>query len=456
MFGSFFSAYSHAGQGHRVVVVGGGFGGLSVALRLRRVPVQIRLIDRRNFHLFQPLLYQVATGALSPANIAAPLRKVFGRQKNCDVLLDAVTGFDFAKRQVHFKSSPSIGFDTLVVAAGASHSYFGNPHWEQFAPGLKTIEDATEIRRRILSAFESADRETDPMRRKAWLRFVIVGAGPTGVEMAGAVAELSRHTLRNDFRHIDPADAEVILVEAGPKVLGAFPDPLPSRGERSLQRLAVIVRTQMRVADISDESVELESMKEPGKRETILTRTVLWAAGVQAAPLATRIVAAANELGESADKIQQDRAGRIIVRPDCSLPGLPDVFVIGDMANYPDENGKPLPGIAPVAMQQGKFVATLLRNKLKGKPAPAFVYRDPGTMATIGRSAAVAHVFGLKFSGVIAWLLWLFVHLMYIVTYRNRVLVLIQWSWSYLTWDRSARLITGPKRQHAVKDQAND
>jgi len=431
-----------------VVIVGGGFGGIAVARNLRRAAVQIRLVDRRNFHLFQPLLYQVATGALSPANIAAPLRKVFGSQKNCDVLLDTVTGFDFVSRRVHFASSPSLPYDTLVIAAGASHSYFGNQHWEPFAPGLKTIEDATEIRRRIFSAFESADRETEPVRRRAWLTFVIVGAGPTGVELAGAIAELSRHTLKNDFRHIDPTEARIILVEAGNTVLAAFPDPLPSRGEKALARLGVTVRTRMRVADITDESVRLEPMTGTTVPETILTHTVLWGAGVQAAPLAGEIVAAAKTAGEVPATIGQDRSGRIIVNPDCSLSGLPNVFAIGDMVHYTGPDEKPLPGIAPVAMQQGKFVARLVRNRLRGKPDPEFVYRDPGTMATIGRSSAVAHVFGMNLSGFLAWLLWLFVHLMYIVTYRNRLLVLIQWSWSYLTWDRSARLITGPARQH--------
>jgi NADH:ubiquinone reductase (H+-translocating) len=416
---------------HRVVIVGGGFGGLNAARSLRRADVQITLIDRRNFHLFQPLLYQVATGGLSPANIAAPLRAIVARQANCDVLLGQVTGFDVNKRTVQLDDD-QIGYDTLIVAAGARHSYFGHPEWEEFAPGLKTIEDATEIRRRMLLAFESAEREAEIEQRHKQLAFVVVGGGPTGVEMAGTMAEIARHTLKHEFRHIDPSDSQIILVEAGDRVLAAYPPDLSAKAQQSLERLGVVVRTNAMVTNVSADHVMI---KFAGVDERLATNTIVWAAGVEASPLAKSLAEATGA--------KLDRAGRISVEPDLSLPGHPEVFVLGDMANYTPHGEGPLPGVAPVAIQQGRFVARLIVARLRGRPLPTFRYRNLGNMATIGRSAAVADFGKLHFSGFIAWMMWLVVHLMNLVGFRNRLLVLIQWGWNYFTFDRSARLITG-------------
>lgn len=416
---------------HRIVIVGGGFGGLSAARALRRVPVEITLVDRRNFHLFQPLLYQVATGALSPANIAAPLRSILERQRNCEVLLGDVHGFDVAQRKV-ILADGELPYDTLIVAAGARHSYFAHPEWERDAPGLKTIEDATEIRRRMLTAFEEAERQPSAERQRLLLNFVIVGGGPTGVELAGALAEISRHTLREEFRHIKPQDAHVMLVEATDRILGAYPPELSDKARQSLERLGVRVRTQTKVVDIGADYVSLEA---GGTVERVPTQTVLWAAGVAASPLAKRLAEATGAA--------LDRAGHITVERDLSLPGHPEIFVLGDMASYPHSTGKPLPGVAPVAIQQGKFVAKLIAARIAGQRLPEFRYRDLGNLATIGRSSAVADFGRIRLSGFIAWLLWLFIHLMNLVDYRNRVLVFLQWGWNYLTYDRTARLITG-------------
>jgi len=415
---------------HRVVIVGGGFAGLTAARGLRRAPVEVTLVDRRNFHLFQPLLYQVATGALSPANIAAPLRWILRRQKNCTVLLGEVRGFDVAQRKV-LLADGELPYDTLIVAAGAGHSYFAHPEWEPLAPSLKTVEDATEIRGRVLRAFEQAERECDPARRRVLLNFVIVGGGPTGVELAGALAELARHSLKRDFRHIQPADAQILLVEAGDRILVAYPPDLSAKAQRSLERLGVTVRVNTMVSGVAADHVQLTTH---GVSERLPTQTVLWAAGVEASPLAKALADATNAM--------LDRAGRIVVEPDLSLPGHPEVFVLGDMANFSHQSGKPLPGVAQVAIQQGRFVARLIDARLRGKPLPTFAYRDLGSLATIGRSAAVADFGRLRFGGWVAWVLWLFVHLMNLVSFRNRVLVLIQWAWNYLTYDRSARLIT--------------
>jgi NADH dehydrogenase len=454
---------------HRVVIVGGGFGGLNAARYLRRAPVEVTLIDRRNFHLFQPLLYQVATGALSPANIAAPLRWILERQANCKVLLGEVRDFDVADREVLltevFRVPPPCGdpstfpppwgegrggghppsqvsnpqrgndrikYDTLIVAAGGRHSYFGHPEWEPLAPGLKTIEDATEIRRRIFTAFELAEREADIGRRRMLLTIVIVGGGPTGVEMAGAAAEIARHSLSHEFRHIDPADAQILLVEAGDRVLGTYPPELSAKAQDSLERLGVTVRTKTMVKAITSNLVTVEWA---GGRDEIACQTVIWAAGVEASPLAQRLAAATGAT--------LDRAGRLAVEADLSLPGRPEIFVLGDMATYAHQDGKPLPGIAPVAIQQGRYVAKLIRARLRNKRPPVFHYRDRGTLATIGRSAAVADFGKLRFSGFFAWFLWLIVHLMNLVSFRNRLLVFIQWGWNYVTYDRAARLITG-------------
>ncbi len=424
-------ASSSANDPHRVVIVGGGFGGLNAAMALKRAAVSVTLIDRRNFHLFQPLLYQVATGGLSPANIAAPLRWILSRQANCNVVLAEVVGFDLETRRVH-TAGDDVSFDTLIVAAGSRHSYFNHPEWGELAPGLKTIEDATDMRRRVFSAFERAEQEHDPDERRAWLNFAIVGGGPTGVELAGALAEIARHSLKHDFRNINPADAHITIVEAGPRVLGAYPADLSEKAAQALLRLGVTVRTGTLVTDVTPLDVELKSSTAV---ERWPARTVLWAAGVQASPLAKAISAAAG--------CAADRAGRIIVGPDASLPGFPHVFVIGDMASYTGADGTPLPGVAPVAIQQGKFVAKLIKARLAGKPLPEFRYRDLGSLATIGRSAAVAQFGRVKLSGFIAWTMWLFVHLMKIVNFRNRLLVLTQWAWSYFSYDRSARLITG-------------
>lgn len=416
---------------HRLVIVGGGFGGLYAAISLRRADLELTLIDRRNFHLFQPLLYQVATGGLSPANIAAPLRSVLRRQKNARVLLAEVIGFDLNNRQVILRDG-TVPYDSLLVATGASHHYFGHLEWERYAPGLKTIEDATEIRRRVLLAFELAERSTDPVQRSEFLTFVVVGGGPTGVELAGAVGELAHHTLRRNFRAIDPASARVILVEGQDRVLTTYPPKLSAKAEQVLSRLGVIVRTGTQVVDVQANQVTVRS---GDKTEVIRTHTILWGAGVDASPLAKKLAEATGA--------QVDRAGRVIVQPDLTLPGHPEVFVIGDMANYPHQTGKPLPGVAQVAMQQAKYVAELIVRRQNGKPPHPFVYKDIGSMATIGRAAAIADLGWLQLSGFLAWLAWLFVHLIYIITFENRMLVLFQWAWSYFTNGRTARLITG-------------
>lgn len=414
------------------MVVGGGFGGLYALKSLRCAPVDLTLVDRRNFHLFQPLLYQVATGGLSPANIAAPLRSILAQQKNARVLLGEVVGIDPQQRCVHLHEGASVPYDTLVVATGATHNYFGNDHWEPLAPGLKTLEDATCIRARILHAFEAAERGSDREQVCAWLTFVIIGAGPTGVEMAGAVAELARDTLRHEFRMINPADAHVLLVDAADRVLPSYPLALSARAAGSLARLGVTVRTGVSVADCWPTEVVLRS---PAGEERIATRTVIWAAGVRASRLG-RVLA-------EATGAPLDRLGRVAVEPDLTVPQHPEIFVIGDLASCPDANGRPLPGIAPVAMQQGRYVARLIEHRLRGRTLTAFRYRHRGSMATIGRAAAVADLGWIRFSGYPAWLAWLFVHLMFIVEFQNRLLVLLQWAWNYFTRNRSARLITG-------------
>lgn len=421
-------------QAHRVVIVGGGFGGLYAALHLKRAPVEVTLLDRRNFHLFQPLLYQVATGALSPANIAAPLRSVLKRQKNTQVLLGEVTDFDLAERRVLLRDGAAVPYDTLIVAAGSHHHYFGHPEWEKHAPGLKTVEDATTMRRRILLAFEAAEREPEPEKARPWLTFVVVGGGPTGVELAGAVAEVARATLRHDFRRIDTASAQVLLLEAGERVLPTYPPDLSAKAEAALRRMGVSVRTRTAVKAVRADGVTVQSGDTASE---IATRTVLWGAGVQASPLAALLARAAGA--------ETDRAGRVLVGPDCSLPGQPEVFVIGDMAHFRGPDDKPLPGVAPVAMQQGRYVARLITARLRGKVLGPFRYRDYGSMATIGRAAAVADFGRVRFDGYLAWLAWLFVHLMNLVEYENRLLVFLQWAYSYVTRNRAARLITGEK-----------
>jgi NADH dehydrogenase len=416
---------------HRVVIVGGGFGGLYAAQALGKAPVQLTLVDRRNFHLFQPLLYQVATGGLSPANIAAPLRGVLRKQRNTTVLMGEVTGFDLAGRQVRLTDG-QLGYDSLIVATGARHHYFGHPEWEPIAHGLKTIEDATTIRRRILTAFEQAERIDDLARHQALLTFVVIGGGPTGVELAGTIAELAHHTLRGNFRRINPASARVLLLEAGPRILPSYPPELSARAERSLARLGVTVRTATMVTDIQPEQV---TVRAGDHSEVLPTHTILWGAGVEASPLAAALAKASGA--------ELDRAGRVLIGPDCALPGHPEVFVIGDMTCFLHQTGKPLPGVAPVAMQMGTYVADSIQRRLAGRPPQGpFHYKDRGSMATIGRAAAVADLGWLRLSGYPAWLIWLFIHLTYLITFGNRVLVLFQWAWNYWTRGRAARLIT--------------
>jgi NADH dehydrogenase len=415
---------------HRVVIVGGGFGGLYAARALGRAAVDVVLVDRRNHHLFQPLLYQVATGSLSPANIAAPLRSLVRRQKNTRVLLAEVREIN-PEECVVVLDEGQLSYDTLILAAGSSHSYFGHDEWAAVAPGLKSLDDATEIRRRILLAFEAAERSDEPREVERCLTFVIVGGGPTGVEMAGAIAEIARHTLRQDFRRINPAQTRVLLVEAQERVLHAYHEKLSASAASGLAKLGVIVRTGTIVTGIDGDRVTL---KGDAGAEVIEARTVLWAAGVQASPLGAQLAARTGT--------PIDRAGRLTITPWLHLANRPEIFVIGDMAKLEGADGRPLPALAPVAKQQGAYAARMIKARLRGKELKPFHYRDFGTMATIGRFKAVADLRGFRFTGIAAWFLWLFVHLMYIVQFANRVLVLLQWAWSYSTWNRSARLIT--------------
>jgi NADH:ubiquinone reductase (H+-translocating) len=417
---------------HRVVILGGGFGGLSATQSLKNAPVDVTLIDRRNFHLFQPLLYQVATGWLSPANIAATLRATLKHQQNARVLLGEATGIDVDSRRVLLNNGGAIGYDTLVVATGSRHHYFGNDHWEALAPGLKTVEDATEIRRRIFLAFEAAERGATEDRLQALLTFVIVGGGPTGVELAGALGEIANDTLKNDFRSIDPAKARILLIEASERILSAYPVELSDKAVAALQKLGVTVLTHTLVSDLKPTAV---TVKRGATVETIPCRTVIWAAGVEASSLGKAVAQATGS--------KLDRSGRVIVEPDLSVPGYPEIFVIGDLASYRHQTGSPLPGVAPVAIQQGRYVADRIRGRLDGKPFAPFHYRDRGNMAIIGRASAVADLGKLKFSGFLAWLAWLFVHLIHLVEFQDKVLVLVQWGWYYFSRNRGARLITG-------------
>ena len=431
---------------HRVVIVGGGFGGLHCARGLGRAPVDVTLIDRRNFHLFQPLLYQVATGGLSPANIASPLRSILNDQPHTRVVLGEVADLDLAANAVVLADGDRVPFDTLVLAAGSTHHYFGkDAEWEPIAPGLKTIEDATEIRRKILSAFERAEREPDPRARDRLLTFVVVGGGPTGVEMAGTISELARHTLRRDFRSINPAAARVIVVEGLNRVLPTFHEKLSRKAGAALAAMGVELVFDTRVTGIEPDHIVVTSDK-TGTTRRIDTETVIWAAGVKASRLGKKL---AERLGERTGRpagpgIETDRAGRVTVAADCSAPGFPNIFVIGDMATVKGPDGKPLPGVAPVAMQQGDYVAGVIARRARGESPPApFHYWDKGSMATIGRSRAVADVFGLRFNGWLAWAAWLFIHILYLARFENRVLVLFQWTFNYLTRNRAALLITG-------------
>jgi NADH:ubiquinone reductase (H+-translocating) len=425
---------------HRVVILGGGFGGLYCCQALAKADADITLIDKRNFHLFQPLLYQVATGSLSPGEIAAPLRSVTASQKNLRVLMDEAVGLDAANKKLLLKDG-EVPYDTLVVSTGAQGHYFGNDQWEEFAPGLKTIEDATRIRHKILFAFEAAERETDPEERRAWLTFVIVGGGPTGVELAGALGEIAFNTLRREFDAINPADAQILLVDNSEVILSNYPRELSEKAERHIVKLGVRPRGKCRVTAVDDAGVTL---KTPQGEERIATKTVIWAAGVKGSGFGKIL---GDALGAPLDK-----GGRVVVQPDLTVPGHPEVLVLGDLANFAHGapvNGveTPLPGVAPVAMQMGRYAAKLIQSRLAGTAAPQpFAYFDKGSLAVIGRAAAVAYFerFGKRqFSGFIAWLLWLFVHLMYLVEFENRLLVFFRWGINYLTYYRGARLITG-------------
>jgi NADH dehydrogenase len=416
---------------NKVVIIGGGFAGMYAALSLRKTPVDITLIDRRNFHLFQPLLYQVATGALSPADIAVPLRGVLKRQKRTRVELAEAVDIDVDNRKVIF-SDGEIDYDTLIVAAGVGNHYFGKDHWEQMAPGLKTIEEATDIRRRILLAFEAAERAENDETTRRWLNFVVVGGGATGVELAGALGEISRDTLRQDFRKINPADAKILLIESNERILMAYPPSLSAKARRTLEKLGVTVRTKSIVSDIQPDFVVIRS---DNIDEKIPTHTVLWAAGIKASPLGKIL---SDKAGATID-----RAGRVEVLPDLTVPGHPEIIVIGDLSSFSHQNGKPLPGLAPVAMQQGHYAAMLIKARLQGKSLMPFRYRDYGSMATIGKKNAVADIGPLHIAGFLGWVAWLFIHLMYIVEFENRILVIVQWAWNYFTGNRAARLITG-------------
>jgi len=413
----------------QVVIVGGGFGGLNAAKGLLRAPVEVTLVDRRNFHLFQPLLYQVATGGLTPADIAAPLRAIFGREKNIRVLRAEVSDLDLDRRELTLDGD-LLTYDYLILATGATHHYFGRDDWARWAPGLKTIEDATSIRARILDSFERAERERDPAKREALLTFVIVGGGPTGVELAGAIGELARETLAFDFRAIDPRSSRILLLEAAERLLLSYPPELSARATKALSDLGVTVWTNVTVTNIGESGVAIDR---GGEADALKAGTVLWAAGVKASPLGEKLAARS--------QARVDRAGRILVEPDLSLRGHPDVFVVGDLASL-HQDGEPLPGVAPVAIQQGRYVARAIDARIEGKPSPPFRYIDRGSLAVIGRARAVALVWGRRFWGYPAWLMWLFVHLLYLVEFESRVIVVIQWGWSYLSRNRRARLIT--------------
>ncbi|MEY4700138.1 MAG: hypothetical protein RL326_325 [Pseudomonadota bacterium] len=416
----------------KIVIIGGGFGGLAVTKQLRHVEADITLIDRRNFHLFQPLLYQVATGGLSPANISVPLRAALKRQKNTTVLLGEVSSVDAREEIVILKNGKRLPFDFLVLAAGSGPNYFDHQEWQPLAPGLKTIEDAIEIRRRVLSLFEEAEFESDPVKQRALLRFVVVGGGPTGVELAGALGEIAHQTLRGNFRNLDPAIAEILIVEGAPQILSGYKPWLAERAKSALARLGVTVRERTLVKNIGRDYLVVDVQ---GKLERIESRCILWAAGVRASPLGADL---ASQIG-----IAPDSGGRVPVSADFSLPGYPDIFIIGDLAKL-IQDGKPVQGVAPAAIQAGKYVADVLQKRLKDPDfhPPPFQYHDKGVLTSIGRAYGVAQLRRVAFAGFGAWLLWLWVHIVYLTQFTNRMLVVIQWGWNYFTFNRSARLIT--------------
>ena len=418
---------------HRVVILGGGFGGLSAAQALKRVPVQVTLLDRRNFHLFQPLLYQVATGSLSPGEIAAPLRSVLRKQKNTEVLLGEAANIDPHKNLLTLTDGAQFAYDSLIVSTGSQTSYYGNDSWRKNAPSLKTIEEATNIRQKILLAFECAERAATEEEARAWLTFVIVGAGATGLELAGALAEIANETLRHDFRRINPTKAQILLVEGGPRVLSAFPDDLSEKAERLVSKLGVKVLKGVKVTNVNADGVTFEH---GSSVQSLRARTVLWAGGVTANEFGRRLAMSTQAL--------TDRIGRIQVTPQLTIPNFPNIFVVGDLALANDEHGKPLPGVAQVAMQGGAYAAKVIRARVEKKPKlPPFHYFNKGDMAVIGRAAAVANIFGLHLSGLLAWVVWLFIHLIYIVEFQSRIIVFMQWGIQFVTFSRGARLITG-------------
>jgi NADH:ubiquinone reductase (H+-translocating) len=418
---------------HRVLILGGGFGGLYAAQALKHAQVDVTLVDRRNFHLFQPLLYQVATGSLSPGEIAAPLRSILSKQKNTRVLLGEAADIDPSAKQVALKDGATLSYDSLIVATGSQSTYFGHDEWHEWAPPLKSVEDATTIRHKILLAFEAAERTSDRDERRAWLTFIVVGAGATGVELAGAIGEIARHTLKNEFRSIDPADARILVLDTAARVLSTYPEDLSMKAERSLLKLGARVRTGVMVTDVDADGVTIQTSS---GHEHIASHTVIWAAGV-----------AISDFGKQLAKrtaAPTDKGGRIKVNPDLTIPDFPDIFVVGDLAFISRPDGKPLPGVAQVAMQGGAYSAKVISNRIKGvRQTKPFHYFDKGELAVIGRASAVANIFGAHLSGFLAWLVWLFIHLLYIVEFQSRILVAIEWGFLYLTYNRGARLITG-------------
>ena len=414
-----------------VVIIGGGFGGLYAAKALGKTDARVTLVDKRNFHLFQPLLYQIAVGGLSPGDIASPLRAVLNKFKNIEVVKAEAIDLDPEQRRITFIDG-ELNYDALIVATGSTYNYFGHDEWAEIAPGIKTIENTLDIRHRIFLAFEAAEREDDKAHRESWMRFVIVGAGPTGVELAGAIGELAHSTLRNDFRHIDTSESEIFLLEGTDRILPTYPEELSIKAQESLERLGTTVKKNAMVSGIKK---SLVTFSKDGKEETIHAETILWAAGVKASPLGKII---AERTGAKLDS-----TGRVLVEPDLSIPGFHNIFVIGDLANFSHQDGIPLPGVAPVAMQEGFYVAKLLESRLRGENIRPFRYKNKGSLAVIGRNAAVADFGRFRFSGFFAWLIWIFIHILYLIEFDNKVLVLIQWAWNYFTRKRGARLITG-------------
>jgi NADH:ubiquinone reductase (H+-translocating) len=416
---------------HQVVIIGGGFGGLYTAKHLAKANVNVTLIDKRNFHLFQPLLYQVATGTLSPADISSPLRAVFSKSKNTQVLLGEVNDIDPKAQQV-IMGDKAIPYDTLIVATGVNHSYFGKDNWKDLAPGLKTVEDAIEMRRRIFSAFEAAEKETDPEKRRALLTFVIVGGGPTGVELAGAIAELAYKTLKEDFRNINTSEAKILLLQGADRVLPHISPDLSEVAAKSLEKLGVIIQTNTRVTNIENNIV---TFKQGDEVTAIASKTILWAAGVQGSAMAKVL---AERTG-----VQCDRSGRVIVEPDLTIKGYQNIFVVGDLGNFSHQDGNPLPGVAPVAKQQGEYVARLIQKRLQGQTLPAFHYNHVGSLAMIGQNLAIVDLGFLKLTGFLAWVFWLIVHIYFLIEFDTKLLVVFQWAWNYITRNRRSRLITG-------------